>query len=97
MRPGQTAPECESAGTLREMGDRASMRPGQTAPECRRNGRLRELEEGASMRPGQTAPECDISSGRVRVKNSGFNEAGADCPGMPRRAKGGSANSPWLQ
>ena len=62
---------------------RASMRPGQTAPECIDSvTALDSMIESASMRPGQTAPEC----GRCRAASwwtcSGFNEAGADCPGM---------------
>ena len=35
------------------------------------------------MRPGQTAPECGQIRQPVGFPNLGFNEAGADCPGMP--------------
>ena len=36
----------------------------------------------ASMRPGQTAPECRYDASVARQHDRGFNEAGADCPGM---------------
>ena len=60
------------------------MRPGQTAPECgvRQPCLLNGLSP-ASMRPGQTAPECSALSFSLQAKAAGFNEAGADCPGMP--------------
>ena len=35
------------------------------------------------MRPGQTAPECPIIVAQPQIRSFGFNEAGADCPGMP--------------
>ena len=35
------------------------------------------------MRPGQTAPECASSRAVRDGRSTGFNEAGADCPGMP--------------
>ena len=35
------------------------------------------------MRPGQTAPECQAGNQRASTRHKGFNEAGADCPGMP--------------
>ena len=42
----------------------------------------------ASMRPGQTAPECAAQHSRYMTIDNGFNEAGADCPGMrPLRGK----------
>ena len=34
------------------------------------------------MRPGQTAPECKQWFASISTTCSGFNEAGADCPGM---------------
>ena len=34
------------------------------------------------MRPGQTAPECSFDLNNYFTYGSGFNEAGADCPGM---------------
>ena len=34
------------------------------------------------MRPGQTAPECVRRDMRGHGTLPGFNEAGADCPGM---------------
>ena len=34
------------------------------------------------MRPGQTAPECNTALNVQYLTASGFNEAGADCPGM---------------
>ena len=37
----------------------------------------------ASMRPGQTAPECPKRETISREAQIRFNEAGADCPGMP--------------
>ena len=62
----------------------ASMRPGQTAPECLSKGRLIRHSNAASMRPGQTAPECGVAMVAVQPCGVGFNEAGADCPGMLR-------------
>ena len=60
------------------------MRPGQTAPECENVRAIRgEGTAVASMRPGQTAPECRRRPDAVRNLLGGFNEAGADCPGMP--------------
>ena len=45
----------------------------------------------ASMRPGQTAPECVGGGRHDGATLVAFNEAGADCPGMPggrpRRAR----------
>ena len=35
------------------------------------------------MRPGQTAPECGDGDDPQSGGRFGFNEAGADCPGMP--------------
>ena len=35
------------------------------------------------MRPGQTAPECRPSQQPAGLPLACFNEAGADCPGMP--------------
>ena len=36
------------------------------------------------MRPGQTAPEfCDENFAKQKLED-GFNEAGADCPGIRR-------------
>ena len=35
------------------------------------------------MRPGQTAPECAGLTASGGMTPIGFNEAGADCPGMP--------------
>ena len=35
------------------------------------------------MRPGQTAPECEFEPPKKGYDMSCFNEAGADCPGMP--------------
>ena len=40
----------------------------------------------ASMRPGQTAPEFRARRHRPVRANRGFNEAGADCPGILHRA-----------
>ena len=59
------------------------MRPGQTAPECKvEAGTAASSFCSASMRPGQTAPECiEFAPQRKRI-SFGFNEAGADCPGM---------------
>ena len=34
------------------------------------------------MRPGQTAPECADIRAIDDQADGGFNEAGADCPGM---------------
>ena len=34
------------------------------------------------MRPGQTAPECFAPGEIAFIDIVGFNEAGADCPGM---------------
>ena len=34
------------------------------------------------MRPGQTAPECSMKDAGCKDVSVGFNEAGADCPGM---------------
>ena len=61
------------------------MRPGQTAPECRAPDLLFLDRFLASMRPGQTAPECPSETLRGSFCPGGFNEAGADCPGMRRR------------
>ena len=85
MRPGQTAPEFTVNGVLYSDDDPASMRPGQTAPEFdvvafdvfRRMRR-------ASMRPGQTAPEFCLNFSRPYKPPARFNEAGADCPGIPQ-------------
>ena len=44
------------------------------------------------MRPGQTAPECKLTIVTMLLTQGGFNEAGADCPGMP---SDGPRNS-WL-
>ena len=61
----------------------ASMRPGQTAPECGAHLDLIISINCASMRPGQTAPECAEMAARFERGPTRFNEAGADCPGMP--------------
>ena len=62
----------------------ASMRPGQTAPECEAAERPPEGGKiDASMRPGQTAPECGQLHCQPDLCRQCFNEAGADCPGMP--------------
>ena len=37
------------------------------------------------MRPGQTAPECVFAGHWAGSSSICFNEAGADCPGMPSR------------
>ena len=64
----------------------ASMRPGQTAPECLpAHERAEHKRTNASMRPGQTAPECVNAQLISQKSRMGFNEAGADCPGMPAR------------
>ena len=63
------------------------MRPGQTAPECVHHRNLHGQPDGASMRPGQTAPECRLAAVPLPVVRFGFNEAGADCPGMRRNAR----------
>ena len=42
----------------------------------------------ASMRPGQTAPECLEAQEHARREIHCFNEAGADCPGMPGEVAG---------
>ena len=72
-----------AAVTMRAHGRiEASMRPGQTAPECGFRIR-RDIEFAeASMRPGQTAPECGDKAVVNGLDPHGFNEAGADCPGM---------------
>ena len=44
------------------------------------------------MRPGQTAPECKQWFASISTTCSGFNEAGADCPGM--LGFGGAAATP---
>ena len=59
------------------------MRPGQTAPECLRPSDVEDRASRASMRPGQTAPECIQVNATPSNSPSSFNEAGADCPGMP--------------
>ena len=41
------------------------------------------------MRPGQTAPECRNHRRKIIARVARFNEAGADCPGMP------SASTAW--
>ena len=63
----------------------ASMRPGQTAPECAEAVSYALAGLLASMRPGQTAPECSFVAKKPEPRKPGFNEAGADCPGMPPR------------
>ena len=86
MRPGQTAPECLPILVEAPADVLASMRPGQTAPECNFPTHMPLLGWNASMRPGQTAPECLHAQFRATRRNVAcFNEAGADCPGMPLR------------
>ena len=58
------------------------MRPGQTAPECPYADIMQAQIGFASMRPGQTAPECKSKEMPIGRICTGFNEAGADCPGM---------------
>ena len=41
------------------------------------------------MRPGQTAPECHRLGESERFQSRRFNEAGADCPGMPSDFRSG--------
>ena len=60
----------------------ASMRPGQAAPECLFCDGGRWSFYAASMRPGQAAPECLTPEITFASSLSGFNEAGAGCPGM---------------
>ena len=82
MRPGQAAPEFDG---LREAGDLdafASMRPGQAAPEFDLRGAWNNSIWHASMRPGQAAPEFSPRLLPARAAISGFNEAGAGCPGI---------------
>ena len=62
----------------------ASMRPGQTAPVFLARGeRRRRMTRYASMRPGQTAPVFPFRRWKAFRRRHGFNEAGADCPGIP--------------
>ena len=82
MRPGQTAPEFRAVSTRRRARRRASMRPGQTAPEFNGDKITFVPEAEASMRPGQTAPEFMKGAGASSTYAGGFNEAGADCPGI---------------
>ena len=41
------------------------------------------------MRPGQTAPECAFLVALLVDCSFRFNEAGADCPGMPLTRRSG--------
>ena len=84
MRPGQTAPVFLDLHKRDFAAKYASMRPGQTAPvfpphkTVHHSGAL-----GASMRPGQTAPVFRPPHRPPRPCRPCFNEAGADCPGIP--------------
>ena len=83
MRPGQAAPECLVPPSLNIQAQHASMRPGQAAPECWHHPLYKTWLSMASMRPGQAAPECLKKEAASYDETTGFNEAGAGCPGMP--------------
>ena len=73
--------ELPGSMTGKVAGDRASMRPGRNAPE---NGAIGDVDvdvASASMRPGRNAPENSGIRVRSPASSSGFNEAGAKCPG----------------
>ena len=62
------------------------MRPGHCAPEKGGSQSPAPGVRPASMRPGHCAPEKGPTAYRRVATTSGFNEAGALCPGKGRRA-----------
>ena len=59
----------------------ASMRPGRNAPDNAADDRVVESPLDASMRPGRNAPDNAAAGVRHAAVRTGFNEAGAKCPG----------------